>query len=270
MKKHFIMLLVVAMLLAFAACGATSGKPAADTAPDYAADAAADTAPEPAKTDAPAADPAPAPSAEPAKEVDYEITYKSNVMWVSSIGTTWEQTIVEITNTGTAPLYLGSASYDLEDGEGNLLSTESLVSFYPTVVDAGDKAYMYNETTFDGDPVEDVNVVPHIKAEKAKIENTRYPVSDIKISEDRFYGVKVMGRIENNTSEDLSMPEVAVVLLNADGEAIGVVFTYVMDGVPVGEKVGFEASGFSLPDSVTADAVADYVAFAYPSMQLQF
>lgn len=191
-------------------------------------------------------------------------------MWTNSIGSTWEQTIVEITNTGSVPLYLGDVSYDLEDESGSLLASESMVSVYPTVLDVGEKGYLYNETTFDGDPVDNVNIIPHIKAEAAKIENVRYPVTDVKISDDNYGRIKVIGRIENNTSEDASMPEIAIVLYNADGEPIGLIFTYVMDGVPAGEKVGFEATEFSLPDFVKADAVADYAVFAYPGMQFQF
>ncbi|MBR5410769.1 MAG: FxLYD domain-containing protein [Clostridia bacterium] len=270
MKKAVLILLALAMVFSLAACGGGGSSSGTPSAPDTPSANTPDTPATPAESTEPAQEPAPAPSAEPAKEVDYEITYVSNTMWVNSIGTTWEQTIVEITNTGSKPLYLNSASYDLEDESGSLLSSESMVSFYPTVVDVGEKAYMYNETTFDGAPVENVTVLPHIKAEKAKIDNTRYPVSDIKISEDSLFGIKVIGRIENNTSEDLSMPEIAVVLYNAAGEPIGVIYTYVMDGVPAGEKVGFEASGVSLPDSVTADAIADYVAFAYPGLQIQF
>ncbi len=269
MKKAILIILALVLLVSFAACGKKPAAPVDDAPVPSDSTPAPTSASAPEPTAEPEPEPSSEPAPEPAKETDYEITYMHNQMWVNSIGTTWTQTIIEITNTGSVPLYLGNVSYDLEDESGSLLATQSLVSVYPTVLDVGEKGYMYDETTFDGAPVDNVTILPHIKAEKAKIDNVRYPVSDVKITDGTF-GLKVIGRIENNTAEDASMPEVAVVLFNADGEPIGLVFTYVMDGVPAGDKAGFEASGLTLPDSVTADAVADYVVFAYPGLQLQF
>ena len=56
-----------------------------------------------------------APESEAPDGAAYEISYSNAKVWTNSIGTSWVQTIVEITNTGTTNLYLDSGSYDLED-----------------------------------------------------------------------------------------------------------------------------------------------------------
>ena len=65
------------------------------------------------------------------------------------------------------------------------------------------------------------------------------------------------------------MVYVVAFLYDADQKCIGQMFTILMDELAVGDKVGFEMSDMSLPDSITVDSVADVVYYAYP-MQLQF
>jgi len=114
--------------------------------------------------------------------MSYEITDTRNSTWVNSIGTTWMQTIVEITNTGSTNLYLSSGSYDLEDANGGLIASRSMVSTFPDVIAPGEKGYMYEEATLD-DPVDgELTVLPREDVEEAKIDLIRFPVTDIKIS----------------------------------------------------------------------------------------
>ncbi len=80
----------------------------------------------------------------------------------------WLQTIVEINNNGTVPLYLNTSSYDLEDAEGNLVAAQSLVSCYPEVIDPGEKGYMYEDTTLDGGTGgQSYTVIPHLEVSTA-------------------------------------------------------------------------------------------------------
>lgn len=220
----------------------------------------------------------PAPSATPeaseapAQEsvTDYQITYQNAVCWVNSIGTVWVQVIAEITNTGTAPLYLSSGSYDLEDAAGNLIASERLVSEYPDVILPGEKGYLYDETTLDklSEPIELV-FIPRVSVEKAKIPQISLPVSDVEISDGKYGKIDVMGRIENNTTEAQSMVYIVAVMYDAEGLPICLAFTILTDDLAVGDLIGFEFSTFSLPKSVTADSVASYAVFAYP-LQYQF
>lgn len=259
MKKLLPLLLSLALVVSLAACG---GTPSADptAAPTKVPD-------EPAPTTEATQEPTPKPQKE---EEAYEITYSSARAYQNSIGTTYAQVIVEIENTGSADLYLSSGSYDLEDAEGNLVASSSLVSTYPEVISPGEKAYMYEENMLDEEVEGELTVLPRPDVKKAKVENIRYQVTDVEIVPDTFSGVKAKGRVENTTDQDADgMVYVVLILKNSEGAPIGELFTILTDDLAAGDKIGFEATSLMLPDDVTADQVAGFDAFAYP-MQMQF
>lgn len=260
MKKNIAMLVLIALMVSLTACGG-SGSAADSTATSTAASATASAASVPEE----------APESEPAAAAEaYEITYSSARAYTNSIGTPYAQVIVEIENTGTADLYLSSGSYDLEDADGALVTSSTLVSTFPEVIAPGEKAYMYEETILDAAVESELTVLPRLDAAAAKVENIRYATSDVELITDQYGFLKVKGRVEN-TSEEASdgMVYVVAILKNAEGQPIGQMFTILTDEIPAGEKIGFEASALSLPDDVTADSVADFEVFAYP-MQMQF
>lgn len=199
----------------------------------------------------------------------YEITDSRAVLWIDSIGTQWVQTIVEISNTGSEALYLGSGSYDLEDSAGNLIASQSLVSSYPNILAPGEKGYMYEETTLDKDVEGELTVIPHENVEEAKVDLIRLPVSDTELSDGTYGGVKMLGRVENDTDEAQSMVYIVAFLFDDSGVCIGELFTILMDDLAAGDQIGFEMSSFSLPDSITTASVAEYVVYAFP-YQYQF
>jgi len=200
----------------------------------------------------------------PESEEAYEITYSNATTYTNSIGTTWLQVITEIENTGTADLYFSSGSYDLEDENGKLVSSSSMVSTYPQVIAPGEKAYMYEETTLDNPVDGKLTVLPRPKVKKATVENIRYELADDDIS-----GLKALGRVENTDDEAGSMVYIVLILKDSDGTPIGQMFTILTDDLNPGDKIGFEVNDFSLPETVTKDAVASFEAFAYP-LQMQF
>lgn len=200
----------------------------------------------------------------------YEITYQNAKVWTNSIGTTWVQTIVEITNTGSTNLYLSSGAYDLEDANGALVTSQSMVSTYPSVLAPGEKGYMYDETTLDdysGDG--NLKILPRPDVEEATVDLIRYNVTDLSVSNDEYFGVNVKGRVENTTEKSENMVYIVAFFYDASGIPIGSVFTILSEDLDAGAKIGFEMSGFSLPDDVTADVIADSIVYAYPT-QFQF
>lgn len=200
----------------------------------------------------------------------YEITYQNARTWVDSIGTTWVQVIVEISNTGSKNLYLGSGAYDLEDENGALVASKTMVSAFPSVLAPGEKGYMYEETTLDNFGGGALTVLPRPDVSEAKVDLVRYALSDISISNGQYGGVSVLGRIENTTSEDTDgMVYISGFFYDANGTPIGSAFTILTDTIAAGDKIGFELSGFSLPDDVTVDIIADSIFYAYP-LQYQF
>ena len=79
----------------------------------------------------------------------------------------------------------------------------------------------------------------------------------------------LIGQLTNTTDEDGSMVYVVAVLYDEADTPLGILYTIMTNDVPAGETMGFEASGFSLPPTVSADAIANYTIYAYP-LQMQF
>ena len=211
-----------------------------------------------------------APESEAPDGAAYEISYSNAKVWTNSIGTSWVQTIVEITNTGTTNLYLDSGSYDLEDSSGALVASRSYVSTYPSVIAPGEKGIMYEETTLDdysGD--RNLTVIARPSVEEANVDLIRYNITDVSVSDDDFFGVNVLGRVENTTDEAATLVYVVAIFYDANNIPIGSAFTILPDELAVGSKVGFEFGGFSLPDDFTAANIANTVLYAYPT-QYQF
>jgi len=204
------------------------------------------------------------------EDVTYEVTYKNVMVYTSSIGSTWAQAIVEVTNTGTKDLYLSSASFDLEDASGALVSVLKMVSVCPDVISPGEKAYYYDASTLENVESEvELTIVPHLNVKEAKVDRIRFPVSEDSLSMDQFDDITLIGRVENNTEETQSMVYVAVILYNSNDAPIGHLTTILMEDLAPGDKIGFECSAWSLPDSVTLDSIAWYEVIAYPT-QFQF
>lgn len=204
------------------------------------------------------------------ESVSYEVTQNNMKLYTNSIGTVWMYGIVEVTNTGNTDLYMSSGKFDIEDANGSLVASKSMVSVYPDLIAPGEKAYYIESTTMDDlDVSATYTIVPKVSAEKSKLDLIRYPVTDVTLKNDTFSGIKAIGRIENNTDKEESMVYVVVILYDENDNVIGHLFDIITDDVAPGEKTGFEASSLSLPDDVTVEAVSRYEVYAYP-YQLQF
>ena len=198
-------------------------------------------------------------------EAAYELGEITTKVFTNSIGTTWVIGIAPVKNTGTCDLYISSVNMDIEDADGSLVDTMSLATSTPTVISPGETAVLYGESTVDAEG--DYKVVPTFKAVKAKIPNTRYPVSDIKISEDKDFGdIEVIGRVENNGDEEESI-EVAVIFYGADGSVLGTEHTYT-DEIAAGSKGTFKVS--TSVNEIDLEDIDHYDVIAYPGFQIQF
>lgn len=252
MKKKLSLFLVPVIALSLTACG---GPAAPSPSPAAPATSGAVSTPETENTQ---------------ESVAYEVTYSNARTWTDSIGSTWVQTIVEIENTGTENLYLGSGAYDLEDAEGTLIAAQTSVSAFPDVIAPGEKGYLYEETTLDNyDQEGTLTVKPRPDVKEATVDLIRYDVTDVSVSDDTYLGVNVLGRVENNTDETGSLVYVTAFFYDANNTMIGSAFTILTEDLAPGSQIGFEITSFSLPDDVTAESIAQTVVYAYP-MQMQF
>lgn len=188
-----------------------------------------------------------------------------------SYGDTRYDAIIEITNTSNDLLYLSDGVFDLEDAEGHLIQTDDMISTAPDVVRPGEKGYFYNQFGDDIDTGADLNTiqfVPHYKVEKANKMPHEYPVSDLSLANDEWGDVKIVGRVENDTSEDDMYVYVQAMFYNAEGKIIGITGTNVT-GVSAGQKASFEISSLYAQDTLDSAAIADYKVVAQ-EMYMQF
>lgn len=184
--------------------------------------------------------------------------------WTDMVGSTWVQIVVEIENTGSVPLYLRGSRADLETGDGKLFAVIDRLSGDPQIILPGERGVYTVETTLDAAPDGELVVVPYLDVKEATVPATRVAVSDVTVSADQYGWLKAMGRVENTNGMALERVSISVLLFDAEGNCIGCLTTTLTDGVPAGEKRGFEAKNIMLPDYLTPEDVASIEAYAYP------
>ncbi|MCR5230482.1 MAG: FxLYD domain-containing protein [Solobacterium sp.] len=257
MKKAMTSLSAFALCLCLCACG-SSGSSGTAKEESKASEAAAETTEVKNET-----------KEEVREEAAWEVGESKAVVWANSIGTKWVQIICPVTNTGTKNLYLNSATIDLEDTDGHLVDSKSMVSAYPDILLPGETAYYYEETTLEEGAPSELSVLPHVQVKEATVNPVRYEISDVTISDETYGGIKIVGRVENTTEEDGKLVYVTALLYDSEDNMIASAFTILNNDLTAKDKVGFSISTLSVPDTVTASAVDHYTIYAYP-MQIQF
>jgi hypothetical protein len=138
-----------------------------------------------------------------------------------------------------------------------------MINAYPDYIKPGETAYYYDETTVDFDTT-GIKVVPHVDVQKTSNEVIRYNISDVSITQDSLSGIKVMGRVENKTSEKGTLVYVAANLFDSNDKLICNCFTILDNDLNVGDKIGFTCSPFAYRNIKPSD-VARYEIYAYPT-----
>lgn len=196
------------------------------------------------------------------KTVKYTVGTPITKLWTDSINSKWIKVAVPVTNTGTADLYLGSSTIDIESSTGSLLKTISYVGAYPDYLKPGETGYYYEETTCNFSNT-DIKAVANLEIEKSVVEMVRYEISDVTISKGTFDQIEVMGRIKNNTTSKGTLVTVVANLFDANGKLICTCHKLLENDLAVGAKVGFTLSTYSYSKFAPED-VASYEIYGYP------
>ena len=178
-----------------------------------------------------------APAAEektPSKTVDYKVKQEYFNDYVDSIGMHVAKAFVEIENTGNVPLYLHDAKFDIEDNDGHLLKTESLVSTCPDAILPGEFGYFYADY-IDLDDVDEN--LPDSHAERRPGDPLRADRHDEHLGNGLIY--------------------VSAIYYDADGNVLGISGTNLTD-VEAGATESFEIIGQFFSDDVSYSDIADY------------
>ena len=240
MKKILLMLTVVAMAIFMVACGESASKDENKAEKQTAAEV----------------------ESEAEEEFKYEISQTAFNHKKNSIGDENFSAVVEITNTGSKSIYLGSSTFDFEDKDGHLLQSEEMVSSTPDVVAPGEKGYYYCQGQIDDgvSTKNEINLVPQLDIKESTDDAEMLTTSDVSIKEDEYFGLKATGRVENPSDKELNMVSIGVVLFDKDGKLIDIL-TSVETEIKAGNKASFEASNIFNTDIKKSD-VADFKVYA--------
>lgn len=170
--------------------------------------------------------------------------------------------LIEIENKGTQNIYLTSRQFDIEDNDGHLIQTDDLLSCAPDVILPGEKGYLYNQFGTSLESVSDPNSVklaPHFTVKTTNITPHEYPVTDTSVRDDMF-GKTVVGRVTNDTEDEVSYLYISVLYYNSNGQCVGVSGTSLTEIAP-DETKSFEISGIGAPNGYDGD-LADYKVIA--------
>lgn len=272
MKRSIACLLALLMIASLAACGTGAQKPSAagNGSLSELLGEKTDSAAAPSQTSGNVSASSSTDSIAPVQKTDdYEVGEGRAVTYTDSIGTVWVQISVPVKNTGTTDLYLDSGTMDLEDADGHLVDSKSLVPAYPDVLRPGETAWYYEETILEELPDSELKVIPHVDVKSAKISCIRYEVSDVSLTDQTYGGIKITGRVENTTSGDESFIYVVVYLYDVQDALLCQALTIMTDTLKAGEKMGFSAVTWTSNDAITTEAVARYEVYAFP-LQYQF
>lgn len=209
-------------------------------------------------------------------KAEYEITHTTFTHYKNSLKKEEYCGVVELKNTGKTYIYLKDCTFDFEDDEGHLLQSDKMVVKAPDVIAPGEYGYFFSNGRFDDGVALDkgINLVPNFTLEVCKNGKDAivdYEVSDVDLRDGNYkLGLKVTGRLTNNTSEATNSIDVKVVVVFFDknGEILDIGYTYADEMAP-GAKVSFEVSTIFGNEKVSAKDVADYKVIAR-SGHLQF
>lgn len=208
-------------------------------------------------------------SALESKEIRFGATKLDVELFEDRLGAAWIKVVYEVTNTGNSNIYLSSGSYDIEDKDGNIIDTHTLVSEYPCVLAPGEKGYLFDCTLYNGSVDDEITVVPHVSAEAAKVELIRLGVSGESLSIGTYGSLEMHGRVTNTTDSPQDYIYVAVCIYDKKGKCMGVLFDLITTELQPGDSIGFEANCNGLSRDITPEVVDHYTIYAYPR-SLQF
>lgn len=207
-----------------------------------------------------------APETQTQSVMQYEITNTCFDYYTNSIGTIEYFGIVEITNTGDTNIYLDDCTFDLEDNDGHLLQSDSFISAAPEIIAPGERGYFYNGL---GSNVINENVsldngivlAPQIRVEEASGNPVDYPVSDVSVSEGNYGYINVVGRVENDSDEEIGYLYIDIVFYDAQNNVLAVTGTSVQN-IPAGGRSSFDTTCYWANENVSFSDIADTVVIA--------
>lgn len=178
------------------------------------------------------------------------------------------QCVSVIQNTGEVPIYISSCKFDIETSDGELVDVMG-AEVYPNIIVPGEKAIVYDVSSFDKyDPAKEYVALPHVNYKKSTTTLEYLKISSFSISENSYGYIECVGRVENTTDKEQTLYMVVIFLYDDNGNILDLAYTYPEDITP-GEKTSFDITFMYNYFDFDLDDVARYKAIAYP-IKFQF
>lgn len=251
MKKVVAGILALALIATLAACG--DGGTTVDTSDSVA----------PAQTDAQQT----TESTSTSSTLEIEFVSEEYQVYTDVFDEPTATYLAEIKNPSDTAIDLSNVSLDLEQPDGTLIKTVSLLTVKPRTILAGGTGYICDEiynTALDGEITLDT-----LAAAVTKLHYSIDPVTDADVptvelsqvsAKDEFGHVGMIGKIKNTGNETYSNLFVAAPVRDSNGKLLTVVLGSVADLAPGAEKgfdgVAFAGRPISDISAVTLDAFA--------------
>lgn len=168
---------------------------------------------------------------------DINIVYKKNSFFVRAYP------MVEITNTGTSNLCLTNCAFDFVDNDNNLIGTVDDFSIIsgPAILKPGEKGYFFAEQIYNADEIDinnGINVYAYIEVKKT---TDTCVYLDIKDFSWKGSDPKAIGRIENNSGQDVDGYFVFALYRDANGRICNFGMNFEFESLSAGDRKSFEA-----------------------------
>lgn len=270
MRKIIAFLAVLTLLLSLCACTSESNPTGeAPTTGTTEAPESSEGLPSEPKTE-PTTEPSETTEAttEPPVDEDYQLGAVAARTYRDNNGTIWAMSFAEIINTGDSPIYLGEGVFTLKDAQGSSVKTLESVSAYPQIVLPECSGYYYEVTELDLPDTQELSLSAQVSVSRTDIAPDSYNIAEYRLTDSRYGGLELRGTVQNTSGADGELVCIAALLLDPDGQLLGILSTVLPDALRAGEEIDFSTDsnmgGFVLPDALKAADVASTLIYAYP------
>ncbi len=205
------------------------------------------------------------------QKASYDITNHYFVSYINALGEPSFNAIVEITNTGSTNLYLHAKSFDIEDANNKLITTESFINTCPDLIAPGEKGYLYlglgGRYPSGTDVNQEMTLKPDMDIKVGTADPIDYEVTDLSINAGNFGYPQVIGRVTNNTDSDDGLVYVQAVFFDNEGRPIAISGTNLTD-FKAGSTQSFEIN-LMQSNKIELSQIATYQVIARKS-HMQF
>jgi hypothetical protein len=173
-----------------------------------------------------------------------EVADKAGYAWKDSIGVVYAHSAFVLENTGKVPVNITDLQLNLEDTSGGILTTVSLVSARPSIVEPGETAFVGEDTLLDEikDPALYKQTSINFSFEAAQRTAIHLELSNVKGGPFKgiYDGYKVTGYVKNQTDTLQKGAALAAGFFDKDGKLVGVTNSTISVGINSGSQAGFE------------------------------